>query len=176
MVRAFQTTHHNKYIGVLFDRYGHLVFGVCLKYLKDTDESKDAVSQIFEKLMTDLLRMEITNFKSWLYMVSKNYCLMQLRKSKPEEKKDISILENRISEDDELDKIELKEAQLNELTAAIKELSLEQQTCIELFYLQEKSYDEVAILTGYELKKVKSYIQNGKRNLKIKLSNHQQTV
>ena len=173
LIREYKSSRNNKYIGILFNRYGHLVFGVCLKYLKNTEDSKDAVSQIFEKLMNDLLRMEVKNFKSWIYMVSKNHCLMQLRKNKPGKEQDIQELENQISEDENLEKIELKDAQLDNLSEAIKELKEEQKQCVELFYLQEKSYDEVADITGYNLKQVKSYIQNGKRNLKIKLATDQ---
>lgn len=121
--------------------------------------------------MTDLLRMEVKNFKSWLYMVSKNHCLMQLRKNKPDQVQDISNLENQLSQEEDLEKIELKEAKLNNLSEAINKLKDEQKQCIELFYLKEKSYDEVAALTGYEIKKVKSYIQNGKRNLKLQMAN-----
>jgi len=169
----YKKSKSNKYIGILFERYGHLVYGVCLKYLKNVEESQDATSLIFEKVMADLLRMEVNNFKSWLYMVSKNHCLMQLRKKKPAETESISELEYKLEDNHNSDLVFIKERQLNNLEEAIKKLKGEQQQCIDLFYLKEKTYDEVASLTGYENKKVKSYIQNGKRNLKIILTeNH----
>jgi len=137
-----------------------------LKYFKNVEESQDATTLIFEKVMVDLLRMEVVNFKSWLYMVSKNHCLMQLRKKKPNEVADIADLEYKLEDKNNNENVFIKEKRLENLEAALKDLKEEQQKCIDLFYLQEKTYDEVASITGYELKKVKSYIQNGKRNLR----------
>ena len=169
----YKKSKNNKYIGILFERYGHLVYGVCLKYLKNVEESQDATSLIFEKVMVDLLRMDVKNFKSWLYMVSKNHCLMQLRKKKPEGTENISELEYKLEDKNNSEYLIIKESHLRNLEEAIKKLKNEQQQCIDLFYLKEQTYDEVANLTGYETKKVKSYIQNGKRNLKIILTeNH----
>ena len=169
----YKKSKNNKYIGILFERYGHLVYGVCLKYLKNVQESQDATSLIFEKVMADLLRMEVKNFKSWLYMVSKNHCLMQLRKKNSLETENISELEYKLEDKHDSEYVFIKESQLKNLEEAIKSLKEEQQQCIDLFYLKEKTYDEVANLTGYETKKVKSYIQNGKRNLKMILTeNH----
>ena len=160
-------------VGELFKRYTHLVFGVCMKYLKDEDESKDAVMQIFEKLMDSLKEHEVHNFKSWLHVTTRNHCLMQLRANKKMQKtsfdnKDVGeSMENtyQLHHIDEED----KEADLQAMEKAISFLQNEQRQCIELFYLQEKSYRQIVDITGFELKKVKSYIQNGKRNLKIAL-------
>lgn len=177
-------------VGELFQRYTHLVFGVCMKYLKDEDEAKDGVMQIFEKILTDLHRHNVDNFKGWLYMVAKNHCLMYFRSKKihvelPRHLTDDFGNDN-YSDDSTFQPehdgspgmpVELvsnlhlngedKEKQLTLMESAIKELKEGQKICIELFYLQEKSYEEVAKMTGYTMKEVKSYIQNGKRNLKI---------
>lgn len=159
-------------VGVLFKRYKHLVYGVCRKYLKDDDESKDAVMQIFEKLLTDLKKHEIGNFKAWLHTVSKNHCLMIIRKNKSRGYQSSATTE------DSIDVVEMnalwhpdhsveKENTLQQLEVAIQQLNDEQKKCIELFYLEEKSYQQVSEITGYSLLQVKSFIQNGKRNLKI---------
>jgi RNA polymerase sigma-70 factor (ECF subfamily) len=159
-------------IGVLFKRYTHLVFGICMKYWRDEDESKDCVMEIFEKLLTDLSRHEITNFKSWLHTVTKNHCLMKLRKKKNK------FMQRFESDETNLEVVEMnlllhpddareKEATLRLLESGIQLLNNDQKKCVELFYLQEKSYQEIAALTGYSMLNVKSYIQNGKRNLKI---------
>lgn len=140
----------------------HLVFGVCSKYFKDKVRSEDAVMQIFEKLVTDLCKYEILNFKSWLYVTVRNYCLMELRKDAGKENISIENMEFAIAEhpndDDTLD-----EQYLEECISTLKD---EQKKCVEMFYLKEKCYMDIAALTSFELKKVKSYIQNGKRNLK----------
>ena len=142
-----------------------------MKYLKNEERSKDAVMQIFEKLFSNLLKHQIDNFKPWLHMVVRNHCLGLLRKDKSILKNEKSLkieYDFMESEDDEHLIIEKEhENKVNNLANALKELKLEQKECVELFYLQEKSYTEIMELTGYPLKKVKSYIQNGKRNLKL---------
>lgn len=142
-----------------------------MKYLKDEEKARDATMQIFEKLFTDLLRHNIRNFKPWLHTVTKNYCLLQLRGSRQ-----TRLFEEEIQKELKTD-VESgefmylhneneKEIKLKKLDDAIASLSKEQKICIELFYLKGKCYDEVSEITGYKLKQVKSYIQNGKRNLK----------
>lgn len=173
---GFKENADNTYIGELYNRYVHLVFGVCMKYLKNEDESKDAVMQVFEKLLHDLVRHEVENFKGWLYTLTKNHCLMLLRNdhmyviNQADLKKDLSeIMENDSSlhQDNSME----KELQIRQLEEGITTLNKEQRTCVELFYLSDKSYQEVAEITGFDLNQVKSYIQNGKRNLKNYLQN-----
>ena len=142
-----------------------------MKYLKNENDSEDAVMDIFEKLLTDLQKHEVSNFKSWLYSVSKNHCLMKLRKDKTIKysNNDLIKTEGRIVEMPEpmhLNSKMEKELQLENLEKALQHLSKEQRTCLELFYLQQKCYKEVSSITTFSLKEVKSFIQNGKRNLK----------
>lgn len=143
----------------------HLVYGLCLKYLKSRDDSQDAVMSIYEKITHTLLNTEVQHFKSWLYMVSKNYCLMELRKTNLEQSGDVFMeMTEPVHLNDEEDEVE---ANLNALDECIDILKEEQKECVKLFFLEKKSYHEVNELTGIDLKKVKSNIQNGKRNLKI---------
>ena len=169
LVRQYKATGDLGVLGALYDRYMHLVFGVCMKYLQDEETAKDATMDIFEKLVVSLKEHEVQNFKSWLHVVAKNHCLMQLRAVK-------SFSENGTSDslaDMESDAFlhhngeDTTEEQLVIIEKGLATLSGEQKECIELFYLQQKCYKEIVEITGYELKKVKSYIQNGKRNLKI---------
>lgn len=157
-------------LGALYHRHMHLVYGVSLKYYKDPEESKDAVMQIFEKLVDVIPDQEIHNFKSWLYVVTRNYCLMALRKQKVEIDSQSIFMETDYllhlnGEEQEDHQASLDKALLN--------LPEHQRRCIQLFYYQNQSYLEIAEETGYALKKVKSYIQNGKRNLKIYLDQHE---
>jgi RNA polymerase sigma-70 factor (ECF subfamily) len=177
LILKFKENGDNIYIGEVFERYTHLVFGVCLKYLKDHDESKDAVMQIFEKLIDDLKKHEVTNFKSWLHSVAKNHCLMFLRtqKSVSLKNEEFKIHSNQFMESDEvlhLFEENKTEKEISNLGEAMKELNKEQKLCVELFYLREKSYQEVSEETGFTMNQVKSFIQNGKRNLKIYLTNN----
>ena len=163
LLDKYRSSDDLQMLGVLYQRYMHLVYGVCLKYLKDTEESKDAVMEIFEKLITAVNKQPIENFKSWLYVVTKNHCLMALRQH--QKTQDLQENARAIMEivEDPHHNGEANEAQIAE---ALLNLPEHQKKCIELFYYQNLSYQEIARETGYELKKVKSYIQNGKRNLK----------
>ncbi len=155
------------YLGELFSRYQSLVYGVCLKYLKDRDEAKDAVMQVFEKLIQTLLTHEVDIFKSWLYVTSRNHCLMQIRSRKGKFTQEFSpeVMENQLLLHPE-DEPEL-EGNLTKLEKCIETLVNDQKECVRLFYLQEKCYKDIAQFTGFDMNKVKSFIQNGKRNLKI---------
>jgi RNA polymerase sigma-70 factor (ECF subfamily) len=136
-----------------------------MKYLKNEEAAKDAVQQIFEKVIHELQRYRVQYFKSWLYMVARNYCLMQLRKHG--EKYVDAINENIINEEPAISKETEKEKLLSLVETSMDELSDDQKTCITLFYLDKKSYQQISEQTGFSLMQVKSYIQNGKRNLKL---------
>ena len=154
-------------LGQLYGRYMHLVYGLCLKYLKDEEKSKDAVMQIFEQLISKLKVHEVSNFKNWLYTLARNYCLMELRSSNRHEF--VSMEENFMEKDafEHLDIDDTRERKLTVMEKCIEKLPPEQKDSINLFYLEQKCYKEIADITGFEMNKVKSYIQNGKRNLKI---------
>lgn len=167
LIQRYKESGDLEALGVLYNKYMHLVFGVCLNYLKDEEESRDAVMQIFEELVVKLKIHEVQNFKSWLHVLSRNHCLMALRKKS---KNNTISLEEIIVESGEfvhLDIDESKETKLTVMEECMKTLPEEQRVSVDLFYLQEKCYKEVADITGFEMLKVKSYIQNGKRNLKI---------
>jgi RNA polymerase sigma factor (sigma-70 family) len=173
LLNRFYQHGDNKWLGLLLQRYTVLLFGVCMKYLKNEEEAKDAVQQVFEKAIKELGKYKVDYFKSWIYMVAKNHCLMQLRdKDKlPKELSEqmMATPAEDVNHTEHLQKDEL----LERLTIAVTELIPEQRTCIELFYLQKKSYTDIASSTGYSLMQVKSYIQNGKRNLKMILQKQQ---
>ncbi len=176
LIAEYKNTENKLFIGILYKRYSHLVLGLSLKYLKNEDEAKDAVMQIFEKLFKDLLKHQVEFFKSWLYTYSKNFCLMIIRTRQSKLKKEIELENNadlfmETESGLHLNKADEKEKQFEALENAINELKDEQKKCIDLFYLKEKSYVEIAEITGFTINEVKSYIQNGKRNLKIKLEN-----
>jgi len=166
-------------LGRLYSRYMHLVYGVCLKYLKNRDDAKDAVMQIFEKLTSDLRQHEIKQFKSWLYVITKNYCLMQLRSQKTAERRINSYkIEhvNSVESTIELHPIDKDDAENDVfLKECIENLNDEQKNCIRLFYFENKCYREIAESLKMDEKNVKSHLQNGKRNLKICLEKRNET-
>jgi len=152
-------------IGELYKRYGHLVFGTAMKYTKNKFDAEDVAMAVFEKLPSKLIAHEIQSFKSWLYMVTKNECLMFFRK-----KGNLtSTLTKELESEDTLELKEQQEVQINLLEEAIETLKEEQKICIKLFYIERKSYQEITQMLKMDIRKVKSAIQNGKRNLKIKL-------
>lgn len=167
LIAQYKSIGDLEVLGTLYNKYMTLVYGVCLNYLKDEEASKDAVMQIFEELVLKLKVHEVQHFKSWLHVVTRNHCLMALRKLA---KNNTVPLEDNFVENSDfvhLDMEDTKEKQLGNMEKCMQALPEEQRISVDLFYLQEKCYKEVAEITGYEMLKVKSYIQNGKRNLKI---------
>ena len=169
LVLIYRNSQSTEAFAILYERYAHLVLGTCMKYLKNAMESEDMTMQIFEFLPQKLMKYEINYFKSWLYRLTINECLMWLRKFKREPELDefCNIYEEMQS--NYLSEMEIK-FQLME--GRMNELKQEQRDCLMLFYLKDRSYNEISMELGIDIKQVKSAIQNGKRNLKMKLEEH----
>jgi RNA polymerase sigma-70 factor (ECF subfamily) len=166
LIERFKSTGDINLLAELYQRYMDLAYAVALKYLKDAEASKDAVMEVFEELVVKLKRHEVTNFRSWLYTLVKNHCLMKLRSAS--RNKSVNLDENNMQLKEDLhQEVDEKEWQLQQMSDCIGKLAAEQKLTIELFYLQEKCYKEITQITGLEWNKVRSLIQNGRRNLKI---------
>ncbi len=166
LVQLYKTGGNMGTLGELYNRYMDLVYGVCLKYMKEPEEAKDCVINIFEELVVKLKKYEVENFKGWLYQLAKNYCLMKLRsrKSKPVNI-DMDIMH--LAENNHPDNVIDKEQHFTIMEYCIEQLPQDQKQAIQLFYLQEKCYKEIAKTTNTDINKIRSFIQNGRRNLKI---------
>ncbi len=174
LILKYRQTKNPEIIVELFNRYVHLVFGICLKYADDKEEAKDAVMEIFERLPEAISVHEIRNFKNWLYSVARNHCLMESRKKRTLPMSDFSEIEKSypgfVEYSGEIhQEFIMEEYTLSQLEAALSDLKEQQRICLDLVYLQGKTYQEVSEMTGFGMNEVKSHVQNGKRNLKIKL-------
>ena len=167
LLSKFYADHNNEWLGILLQRYTMLLLGVSMKYLKNEEEAKDAVQQVFLKVINELHKYKVEYFKSWIYMIAKNHCLMKLR----EKGKYTAEINERImatpDESEDTKEFVEKDKMLSNMAVALQQLNKEQQLCITLFYLEKKSYQEITEITTWSLMQVKSHIQNGKRNLKI---------
>jgi len=164
----FYADHNAEWLGILLPRYTLLLLGVCMKYLKNEEEAKDSVQQIFLKVITELKKYRVDYFKSWLYMVAKNHCLMKLRDRHG--KASVELTERHllaVEEEPGTQSLLQNDQTMELMSEAMGELSEEQRRCVNLFYLEKKSYQEVSETTGFTMMQVKSYIQNGKRNLRL---------
>lgn len=164
LLKNYKATGDSNWLGILLERYTMLLFGVCMKYLKDQDRARDAVQQIFLKSINELNKYEVTYFKSWLYILAKNHCLLQLRNTR--NFVDTDAVADAPAEYNDHQHQE-KEKTYHNLEQALELLKPDQKTCITLFYLQKMSYQDISDKTGFTAMQVKSHIQNGKRNLKL---------
>ncbi len=169
LIKHYREFKNKEVLGEFFNRYMHLVFAVCMKYLKNTELAKDTVMEIFESLDEKLLEFDIQYFKGWIHMVSRNDCLMKLRKAKRE----VDIEKWKIFRNSDVENASVlhqdneEEIAINKINGSLRQLKNGQRKCLEMMYFQNMSYKEIASETGYTLKQVKSYIQNGKRKLKL---------
>jgi len=167
LLERYNSDRNNAWLGILLQRYTLLLFGVCMKYLKQEEEARDCVQQIFEKVITELPKYQVTWFKSWIYTIARNHCLMKLRDrhGRPATLQETMLAgwDEEPGENKHLEKEQLLEL----LTESLEELGKEQKLCVILFYLEKRSYQEIADSTHFTMMQVKSYIQNGKRNLKL---------
>ena len=167
LLDRWYSDRNNEWLGVLLQRYTLLLLGVCMKYVKQDEEAKDCVQQIFVKIITELPKYKVEYFKSWIYTIARNHCLMKLRDQhgRPAVLSDTMLA---AWDEDPGKNRHLEKDQLLELMGqSLEELGKEQKLCVTLFYLEKKSYQEIADITQFNLLQVKSYIQNGKRNLKL---------
>jgi len=167
LLKAFKESADQQMLAQLYLRYTDLVYGVCLKYLKEGEAAKDAVMNIYHELLIKLQSHEVENFKGWLYVVAKNHCLIQLRKEKKMVTVEFTPAVMQSEDFTHLDNVLEKENELKKLEFCIENLPDEQKQSIRLFYLENKCYNEIVDTTGFEWNKVRSLIQNGRRNLKI---------
>ena len=166
LVQRYKASGNIDTLGELYQRYMDLVYGVCLKYMKEPEDAKDAVINIFEELVIKLKKYEVDNFKGWLYQLAKNHCLMNLR-SKKGHPVNVDIDVVYLSENVHLDNAIEKEQHFSSMENCIEQLPGDQKQAIVLFYLKEKCYKEIAEEINTDINKVRSFIQNGRRNLKI---------
>jgi len=167
LLRQFILTSNQELLGQLYLRYIPLIYGLCLKYLQQIEDAKDAVSNIYEELNAKIRNYQIENFKAWLYSLTTNYCLQILRKEKNRFFEEITIQNMESDEFEHLIDVNEDKEKEDALNDCLETLSEEQRLCIVRFYFDNFSYADIVEKTGFELNKVKSYIQNGKRNLKF---------
>lgn len=167
LLNRFYADHDNEWLGILLERYTMLLLGVSMKYLKNEEEARDAVQQVFLKAINELHKYKVEYFKSWIYMIAKNHCLMQLR-NKGRFNAELTEQTLTTPAEPENNQVHIEKDQtLDKLATALLQLNKEQQLCVTLFYLEKKSYQEIAEQSSFSILQVKSHIQNGKRNLKI---------
>jgi len=167
LLSLFKDTSKAEYFQQLYERYIPLIYGLSLKYLQNTEQSQDAVIDIFENLSQKIQGYEIKIFKNWLYSVVKNHCFHILKENKREI---IVNFDSQLMESEPI--LDLLSENANEekedaLNKCLEQLPEPQRISVEKFFYEDKSYAEIVDETGFHLKSVKSYIQNGKRNLKI---------
>lgn len=174
LLDTFQSSGDMAALGILFDRYIELVYGLCLKYFKNREKAQDAVMGIFEELVRKLPHHEVRTFKSWLFVLSRNYCLMQLRKKDRTSELSPHLMQSENSAHPTPDHLEV-ELREQALLNCIEKLPEKQKACIRQFYFENKSYQAIAENRGEALGKIRSYIQNGRRNLRICMEKFQNT-
>jgi RNA polymerase sigma-70 factor (ECF subfamily) len=183
LARQYRLSGERRLLGELFQRHLQGLLALAYRYLRDAESARDLVMQVFEKLIVVLREQDLERVKPWLYQVTRNEALMQLRREK-RQKSRAEAYEAEFQAQKSRERVESAQAEhlvgegpdaaqharLQALQEALQGLKPEQQRCVTLFYLQGKSYQQVAEATGWPLKSVKSHIQNGKRNLKLAMS------
>ena len=173
LVAAYKSSGNQDWLAVLYQRYAGLLFGVCLKYLEDAETARDACADIYEELVQKLLKHEVDHFKGWLHVLAKNHCLQKLRAAKKMPAVHLTDSFVQSGEMLHLEEVMLKENSLNALQHCINQLTEEQKKTIEMFYLEDKCYNDIVEATGLSWNMVRSHIQNGRRNLKICMEHHE---
>jgi RNA polymerase sigma-70 factor (ECF subfamily) len=167
LMEAFKRTGSQDTLAQLYLRYSDLVYGTCLKYLKDGEAAKDAVMNIYQELLNKLQNHEVGNFRGWLHVVAKNHCLMHLREAKKTFTIELPGDVMQLQDFSHLDGVLGREEDFKKLEKCMQLLQEQQKQVVNLFYLQNKCYNEIVEQTGFDWGRVRSLVQNARRNLKI---------
>ena len=167
LLEKYYSSKNNQWLGTLLDKYTLLLYGVAMKYLRNEEEARDIVQQVFIKVLEELEKYRVTHFKSWLFTIIRNQCLMRLRQQNGKSMQPLEEFRHPVTEETDKEQIQEEGKILQWLQESLEELNQEQRECVRLFYLEKLSYQQIAARTGYSGLQVKSYIQNGKRNLRI---------
>lgn len=174
----YRSSGNQQALAELFNRYKGLLLGVCYKYLQDTEAAADALSDIYVELVDKMQRHVVDTPKAWLHTLARNHCLMKLRKEKntaTQEIQDYHVQSEGGWHPVDNAAVE-KENKLQALEHCIEQLKKDQQLAVRLFYLEQKCYNEIADATGIAWNTIRSHIQNGRRNLKICMEQHEQAA
>lgn len=167
LISLYKKSEDTAHLGLLFERYTELVYGNCLKILQNESEAQDAYMTAFEKLVIKAKTQDIKDFRPWLHVLVKNHCFEILRKKK----RQLTVsYEGVFMQSDEMEHPFSEDLSLERETAlkkCIEKLNAQQKDCVRLFYFEGKTYKEIALLKSEEVGKIRSKIQNGRRNLKI---------
>ncbi len=168
LIKAYKADADPTHVAALYGKYIELVKGLCLKYLKNNTDSDDAVMDIYELLVKKLKTHEVEHFKSWLYILSKNHCLGKLRdnKKKTDWENDYLTTVDETSSFHPFDE-DIKEHMLVKMEGCLEKLNDRQKACITRFYIEKQSYEDITSSLSMSWNRVRSLIQNGRRNLKI---------
>ncbi|MCB0637390.1 MAG: RNA polymerase sigma factor, partial [Lewinella sp.] len=174
LLAAARGRRRERFCDEIFRRYHVEVYGLCLYLLREASLSQDLTLQIFAKAFTELSGAEVSQLRPWLLALTRNTCLNHLKQAKKRQQarqdwqartgeQNMLYAENRALETFSL----LQEpGDDDRLHALLATLPAEQRRCLELFYWEGLSYREIAARTGFAEKQVKSYLQNGKRQLR----------
>ncbi|WP_295935868.1 sigma-70 family RNA polymerase sigma factor [uncultured Alistipes sp.] len=175
LLSRYRSDGRTEWLGTLYARYTELVYGIALKYLRNRPDAEDAVMQIFEELIDKASRHDIREFRTWLYTVARNHCLRQLRQSGRMPSAELPVNMADDSPVTELLCEEKRQSRISEALAdCLERLPEPQRRSILLFFFENLSYADIAAATSWHLKSIKSYIQNGKRNLRNCLESNRQ--
>ena len=175
LLSKFVESGDQEYISILYQRYMHLVYGSCLKYYKNASDAEDAVMDIYEKIVRKIPGSNVQYFKSWLFTVTRNHCLEQLRKKSNHAEKENQAHVMHYQEEFHPDDVD-KDKEVDVLHECIEKLGRSQKQCVQLFYFQKLSYNEISTQLELTMGQVRSNIQNGRRNLRICMDENQHRI
>ncbi|MBL7961624.1 sigma-70 family RNA polymerase sigma factor [bacterium] len=169
LIESYRHSRDERYLSELFSRYAYLVYFLCNKYFDTKVDSDDAAIEIFTKISNKLLEIDVKNFKSWLYHVTKNFCLDKVNKNNNIQCEFVPISdddENLFMQFPQFDRLMGTNAdQVELLQEAVRKLDPEQKECVKLFYFKKKSYNEIMEIKQWDMDKVRSRLQNARRNI-----------
>ncbi|MFQ5674351.1 MAG: RNA polymerase sigma factor [bacterium] len=166
-IRSYLETRDVRYLGRLYEAYKKTIFWHCLKMVGNEEDAKDLASETFIRTFDRIEDFKLgAPFCPWLMRIATNLCIDHLRKKNRYKFYKFDETHSAVAIQNES---EPKQPMISgeRIIEKLKKLKPLQKRCFCLFYIHNLTYKQIAELTGYPLGKVRSYIQNGKRNFKL---------
>ena len=169
LLLKYLKTNDLSYLLELYRPYMHLVYGLAFKYVKDPKQSQEIVYCIFKKLIKDIKRQEVRVFGNWLYNLSLDFCKQWRDRGRTESDQIVALggsTQTPVEFYDDKDDDSFEE-EISSMEDEVMRIKSQQEKCSQLFFKEQRCFQEIADITGWEVSEIKYHVKNAKRKTNI---------
>jgi RNA polymerase sigma factor (sigma-70 family) len=164
LVRLYVDTQRNTFFEELYERYADKVYRKCLTFVKDQAKAEDFTHDIFLKLIVRIGTFrETSKFSTWLFSITYNYCMDQLRLTKKMAENELTETFDIVEESEDIEEIEMDAQRLRQV---LENISPQERTILLMKYQDDFSIKDIADTFGLTESAVKMRLKRTKEKLR----------